>query len=305
MSDFWTGRPVLITGSTGLLGTWLTSALVKRGAHVTGLSRKDGLTDEGKITDLLNQRRIDTVYHLAALTDVRQALTDPLPTFETNIRGTWTILEAIRKTPSVRQVIVSSSDKVYGTREKQFHTEADPLNCIYPYDVSKLCADAIARSYATTWSMNVCVTRCANLYGGHDLNWNRLIPGTIRSILRNERPVIRSDGKSVRDYLYVEDAVTAHLLMAEQMVARDIRGHAFNLCGMEASPSVSELVDTIIKAMASDLVPEIRNNASNEIPSIQVNAVKAWIILKWRPEYTMEQGLTRTIDWYRSNRSVI
>ena len=234
---FWSDRPVFVTGCTGLLGSWLTIALIEAGARVVGLIRDEvpfsellraGYADRmsvvrGDVTDFallersLNEYEIDTVFHLAAQTIVTTANRAPLSTFETNVRGTWMILEAVRQSSRVTRVVVASSDKAYGDQETLPCSEDAPLRGRYPYDVSKVCADVIARSFATTFGLPVAVTRCANLFGGGDLNWSRIVPGTIHSLLRSEPVVIRSDGKPLRDYLYVKDGVNAYLTVAEKM----------------------------------------------------------------------------------------
>ena len=242
MSDsksFWRDRPTFVTGATGLLGSWLTTRLVDLGSDVTCLVRdwvpqsllmRSGNLDRVKIVrgDLCDQSLLEwtlgeyetaTVFHLAAQTIVGIANRNPVGTFESNIRGTWCLLEACRRSPQVREIIVASSDKAYGEHEKLPYDEEAPLRGRYPYDASKACADLVTQSYAATFALPVAITRCGNLYGGGDLNWNRIIPGTIRSVLRGEQPIIRSDGRSVRDYFFVEDGVAAYLLLAERLAA--------------------------------------------------------------------------------------
>lgn len=317
--DFWRDRPVFITGCTGLLGSWLTMALVECGADVVGLVRDrvprsnlawsgfmrrttivhGDVTDYAVVERALGEYEIDTVFHLAAQTIVGIANRNPLSTFDTNIKGTWTILEACRRSPLVSRVVVASSDKAYGSQDKLPYDESAPLQGRHPYDVSKSCADLLAHAYAATYNLPVAITRCGNFYGGGDLNWNRIIPGTIRSVLDGKRPVIRSDGQMVRDYLYVEDAVAGYMTLAEKMDDMAVRGQAFNL-GMNDPKSVMEIVRAIIAISDyPDLEPVILNEASNEIPKQYLCSEKANDSLSWRPAFTLEEGLRRTMAWYR------
>jgi CDP-glucose 4,6-dehydratase len=316
---FWQDRPTLVTGATGLLGGWLVRHLLDRGAAVVCLVRdwvpqselvRGGLVERvpvvrGDICDLpllertIGEYEIDTVFHLAAQTIVGIANRNPLSTFEANIGGTWSLLEACRRSPSVRQILIASSDKAYGETGELPYTEETPLVGRHPYDVSKSCADLIAQSYAATYGLPVAVVRCANLYGGGDLNWNRLVPGTVRSVLRNQQPVIRSDGHYVRDYFYVEDGAAAYALLAQQLAKNpDLRGHAFNFSDETPVP-VLELVERILAIMGSDLQPLVLNQASNEIRCQYLSAAKARLMLEWRPLFALEEGLQRTVDWYR------
>jgi CDP-glucose 4,6-dehydratase len=318
---FWDQRPVLVTGCTGLLGSWLTKALLDRGAAVVGLIRdwlpecelsrsgalhgitvvRGAVQDQATLERILGEYEIDTVFHLAAQTIVGVANRNPVSTFEANIGGTWCMLEACRRSPLLRQIVIASSDKAYGTSESLPYTELAPLQGRHPYDVSKSCADLIAQSYAQTYDLPICVTRCGNLYGGGDLNWSRLIPGTIRSVLRGERPIIRSNGRCVRDYFYVEDGVNAYLCLAEQLAERrDLAGEAFNFSN-ETQMTVLELVQTILRLCdREELQPEVRAEALHEISHQYLDAGKARQQLAWRPCFTLEEGLTRTITWYRS-----
>lgn len=319
-SKFWLDRPVFVTGATGLLGSWLTQTLVKADASVVALIRdwvpeselfRDGslsrvtvirgeLTDAELIERILNEYEIKTVFHLAAQTIVGAANRNPLSTFESNIRGTWCVLEAARRSDLIEQVVVASSDKAYGSHEELPYLENAPLHGRHPYDVSKSCADLIAQSYAHSFGLPVCVTRCGNLFGGGDLNWNRLIPGTIRSVIRNESPVIRSNGTFIRDYFYVEDAAAAYIDLAEKMAdAPEITGEAFNFSN-EIQLNVLDLTNTILGLMGrADLAPTILNQAGNEIQHQYLSAEKARTILKWQSEFTLDEGLTRTVEWYR------
>ncbi|MBS1811272.1 MAG: GDP-mannose 4,6-dehydratase [Acidobacteria bacterium] len=319
--NFWSQRPVLVTGCTGLLGSWLTRALVASGARLVGLVRDwvpeselfrarlnkairvvpGDVCDQAAIERILGEYEIDTVFHLAAQTIVGIANRNPVSTFESNVKGTWTLLEACRRSPLVKQIIVASSDKAYGTHEQLPYAEDAPLQGRHPYDVSKSCADLIAQSYAASYDLPVCVTRCGNLYGGGDLNWNRIVPGTIRSALQGERPIIRSDGSFIRDYFYVEDGAAAYLILAEQLAAkRALAGEAFNF-GNDAKLNVLELVRMILRLTGrEDLAPDIRNEAQNEIPHQYLDTTKARTGLSWQPQFGLEEGLRRTIDWYRN-----
>jgi len=318
-SSFWRDHPVLVTGATGLVGSWLVRHLVQAGAHVVCLVRdwvpqselvrsgsaqevilvRGDVCDQAFLERALGEYEIQTVMHLAAQTIVGIANRNPVSTFEANIRGTWSLLEACRRSPLVRQIVVASSDKAYGDQDQLPYDEKTPLEGRHPYDVSKSCADLIAQTYAVTYRLPVVVTRCGNFYGGGDLNWNRIVPGTIRSILRGERPVIRSDGLHVRDYFYVEDGAAAYLRLAEHLADdRALAGEAFNFSN-ELQVTVLELVQHILRFMDSDLQPEIRNEASNEIRHQYLSAAKARLQLGWAPLFDLEAGLRKTVAWYR------
>jgi CDP-glucose 4,6-dehydratase len=319
MSDFWTDRPVLVTGATGLVGGWLVRRLLDAGADVVCLVRdwvprselqrsdlidrvtvvRGDVRDQATLERAMGEYEIDTVFHLAAQTIVGIANRNPVSTFESNIGGTWSLLEACRRTPTVKQIVIASSDKAYGDCDVLPYDETTPLVGRHPYDVSKSCADLIAHAYAASYGLPVTVTRCGNFYGGGDLNWNRIVPGTIRAVLRNQRPIIRSDGSFIRDYFYVEDGAAAYMLLAEKMAAdRSLVGEAFNFSN-ELQISVLDLVERILQAMGSDLKPDVRNEASNEIRHQYLSAAKARARLDWAPIFTTEDGLTRTIRWYR------
>ncbi len=310
MNGFWAGRPVLVTGATGLLGSWVTLRLVETGADVVCLVR-DGRTIErvkvvrGDLSDrevlerAIREFETDTVIHLAAQAIVGIANSNPISTFETNIQGTWNLLEACRRSPCVKSIVMASSDKAYGDHEALPYTEDTPLQGRHPYDVSKSCADLISQAYANSYRLPVAVTRCGNFYGGGDLNWQRIVPSTIRSVLRGERPVIRSDGHYVRDYFYVEDGAAAHILLAEKLHSRpDLHGRAFNFSN-EIEVTVLGLVNRILKAMGSDLEPVVLNEVSNEIRRQFLSAARARQMLQWSPLFTLDQGIERTIPWYR------
>jgi CDP-glucose 4,6-dehydratase len=315
---FWRDRPVFVTGGTGLVGAWLVRRLIAAKADVVCLVRdwvpqselvRDNLIDSVRVVrgDVCDQAllertiaeyEVDTVFHLAAQTIVGIANRSPVSTFETNVAGTWALLEACRHNPLVKQIVLASSDKAYGDHEQLPYSENAPLEGRHPYDVSKSCADLIATAYATTYDLPVAITRCGNFYGGGDLNWNRIVPGTIRSVLRGEEPVIRSDGTFVRDYFYVEDGAAAYMTLAEWLAAHpEGHGEAFNFSN-EQQITVAELVQQILAQMETDLEPEIRNEASNEIRAQFLDATKARKVLGWEPLFTLEEGLNRTIAWY-------
>ncbi len=283
-----------------LLRDWVPQSELVRGGLLDRIRVVRGdVRDQPLLERVLGEYEISAVLHLAAQTIVGVANRNPLATFETNVGGTWALLEACRRSPTVRSVVVASSDKAYGDHGSVAYDEETPLAGRHPYDASKACADLIARSYAETFELPVAVTRCGNLYGGGDLNWNRLIPGTIRSVLRNERPVIRSDGTLVRDYFYVEDGVDAYLLLAQRLGAEpDLGGEAFNFSD-ERRISVLDLTRVVLGRMGSDLEPVVLNEVKHEIPHQSLLAAKARRRLGWTPAFTLEQGLDRTIDWYR------
>jgi len=315
--DYWKDKNVFVTGCTGLLGSWLTARLVEYGASVVGLIRdlvprsslyeagvdasinvvRGALEDFAVLQRALNEYEIDTVFHLGAQTIVGTANRSPLSTFEANIKGTWNVLEACRVSTLVKRIVVASSDKAYGKQEILPYSEEAPLQGRHPYDVSKSCADLLCRAYYETYGLPVCVTRCGNFYGGGDLNFNRIVPGTIRSVLESTPVIVRSDGSYVRDYLYIEDAVDAYLLLAEKMDEQVIQGEAFNF-SCENPITVLELVARIMQLMGSSEQPRVLNQATNEIPEQYLSARKAARLLGWRPQCVMEEGLRRTIAWY-------
>ncbi len=257
--------------------------------------------DQRLLERALGEYEINTVIHLAAQTIVGIANRNPVSTFETNIGGTWALLEASRRSPTVKQIVLASSDKAYGDQEQLPYDETTPLQGQHPYDVSKSCADLLAKTYAVSYGLPVAITRCGNFYGGGDLNWNRVVPGTIRSILRGQRPVIRSDGEYVRDYFYVEDGAAAYMLLAERLAQNpSLRGEAFNFSN-EIQLTVRQLVDKILKLMKSTLEPDVHNEATNEIRRQYLSAEKARRMLAWAPMFELDQGLERTIAWYREH----
>jgi CDP-glucose 4,6-dehydratase len=270
------------------------SGLLDRVAVVRG-----DVCDQNLLERTLGEYEVATVIHLAAQTIVGVANRNPVGTFQSNIAGTWSLLEACRRSPTVRQIVVASSDKAYGDQVELPYSEDSPLLGRFPYDVSKACSDLIAQSYAATYELPVVVTRCGNFYGGGDLNWNRIVPGTIRSVLRGQRPVVRSDGQYVRDYFYVEDGAAAYTLLAERLAANPgLRGEAFNF-SIESRVTVLELVRRILSLLGSDLEPDVRNEASHEIREQFLSAEKARRVLDWRPLFTLDEGLGRTVAWYR------
>ncbi len=319
MTSFWRDRPTFVTGATGLVGSWLVKSLLRRGADVVCLVRdwipqselqqsgaygrvrvvRGDIRDKDLLERILGEYEVATVFHLAAQTIVGVANRNPISTFETNITGTWNLLEACRRSPQVREIVVASSDKAYGTQPKLPYTENSPLCGEHPYDVSKSCADLISRAYSVTYGLPVAVTRCGNFFGGGDLNWNRIVPGTIRSVLRGERPVIRSDGSLVRDYFYVEDGAEAYILLAEKIRRDSITGEAFNF-SYDTPYTVLELVRRIIKQMDSEMEPLIRGESLREIREQHLSSGKARSVLGWKATIGFDAGLDRTIDWYRA-----
>ncbi|MFT3657131.1 CDP-glucose 4,6-dehydratase [Bacillus sp. B01(2024)] len=297
----------------------MVKELIDQGANVTGLVRdtvpKSNLYQgeqvkqmnivQGALEDLdvieraLGEYEIDTVFHLAAQAIVGVANRNPISTFEANILGTWNILEACRRHPLIKRVIVASSDKAYGDQPALPYDENMPLQGKHPYDVSKSCADLISHTYFNTYGLPVCITRCGNLYGGGDLNFNRIIPQTIQLVLNGEAPEIRSDGTFIRDYFYIEDAVEAYLLLAEKMEELNLAGEAFNFSN-EIQLTVLELVEKILKAMDSDLKPKVLNQGSHEIKHQYLSAEKARKLLNWTPAHTIDEGLEKTIEWYKA-----
>lgn len=318
--DLWSTRRTLVTGATGLVGSWLTRSLVDRGAHVVTLIRdadpQSELIRSGTITRTsvvngrlesfadveraVNEHDIDTIFHLGAQTIVGAADRSPMQTFEANVQGTWTVLESARVHPElVRRVVVASSDKAYGTQPVLPYTEDMPLAGTAPYEVSKSCTDLISLSYARTYGLPVAVARCGNIYGGGDLNWSRIVPGTIRSLLRGEQPVLRSDGSFLRDYLHVDDVVDAYLVLADAL-DEPVAGEAFNFSA-EAPMSVMEIYRSVCSAVGiPDVEPRILGQAQGEIQDQYLSAAKARAALGWTVERSLSDGLRKTVDWYRT-----
>jgi CDP-glucose 4,6-dehydratase len=318
VSDFWRGKNVMVTGVGGFVATHLAAKLHESGANVVGIMRdsrggrrleafdltgkidtvRGSIDDYELVERVFAEYEISQCFHLAAQAIVGIANRSPVSTFESNIRGTWTVMEAARHSPLVEGVVIASSDKVYGDHEVLPYTEDAPLNAIYPYDASKLCAEVIARSYARTFDLPLGVVRCANIYGPGDLNWSRVIPGTVRSMLAGEEPVIRSDGTLERDYMYVTDAVSAYLTLAENLERKEVRGEAFNF-GWGRGYSVIEIVETVLRQGGSSLTPRVLGQNRGEISKQWLDSAKANRVLNWQPVVTLDEGVRRSIDWYR------
>ncbi len=317
----WSRRRVFVTGASGIVGSWLVKRLVREGAYVVALVHdwdpqtelirsgdiakvnvvNGALEEYATLERAINEHEVDTVFHLAAQPIVSTALRNPLPTFETNIRGSYNLLEACRiHRGLVKQVVVASSDKAYGDAETLPYTEDMPLHGRHPYDVSKSCTDLIALSYAHTYRLPIAVARCGNIYGGGDLNWSRIVPGTIRSVLQGERPILRSNGLYTRDYIYVDDVVDAYMATADGLAREEIFGQAFNF-SPESRVSVIEITRLLLKLMErTDLEPVILDQVTAEIKDQYLDASKARRMLNWAPRFTLEQGLADTIRWYRA-----
>lgn len=319
-SPTWLDRRVLVTGGTGFAGSWLVARLNELGASVVCVvrdwvpespllasdQRDDVVLVSGDIRDqallerVLGDYEIEVVFHLAAQTVVPVANRNPVETFDTNIGGTATVLEACRRSPQVLAVVAASSDKAYGAHEELPYRETMPLRPVHPYDVSKACSDLVARSYAATYGLPVAVTRAGNFFGGGDLNWSRLVPGTVRAAIRGMPPIIRSDGTPLRDYVYVEDAVDAYTLLAEALVSGRLHGEAVNI-SYERPLSVREVVDAILTEAGVELEPVIEGSAPHEIQDQYLDATLARERLGWSPAYDFGEGLRRTIAWYREH----
>jgi CDP-glucose 4,6-dehydratase len=317
---FWQRRAVGVTGATGFIGAHLVQKLVDLGASVVILARDrtpesplvtswmdrvsvvhGDLTQRDLLERMLSEYEVQTVVHLAAQSQVGVANAHALSTLEANVQGTWNVLEACHRCPTVREVVVASTDKAYGRQPVLPYTEDMPLLAINPYDVSKACADLITQSYSQVFGVPAVITRCGNFFGPGDTNWNRIVPGTIRSVLRGERPVLRSDGTMVRDYIFCADGVLAYLALAEALAQRpDLAGQAFNFSTGDPL-TVLELVAAIQRATGTDLEPDIRGIASNEIDEQYLSSAKARETLGWEPTYTLEAALDATVHWYRDH----
>ena len=316
----WLDARVFVTGATGLIGSWLVQRLLAAGAEVVCLMRdsvpraeliasgaidrcvvvRGDVNDQALLERALGEYEVSTVFHLAAQTVVGVANRNPVGTFESNIAGTWSLLEACRRSPLVSSIVVASSDKAYGDQPTLPYHEDTPLQGRHPYDVSKSCADLIASSYAHTYNLPVSITRCGNFFGGGDLNWNRLVPGVIRDVLRGRSPVLRSDGTNIRDYLYVEDGAAAYMLLAEKLRHDNaLRGRAFNISADHVM-SGRELAERLVRAMGSTLSLDIRATATGEISEQRLDATRARRELQWKPEFSLDAALLRTIAWYES-----
>lgn len=322
MNNFWEKRNVLITGASGFVGSWISKELINKNGNVVALVKdiKPGSLLNSKeissklkavidgdvrnyelVEDIFNKYEIDTCFHLAAQAIVGVANKSPILTFESNIQGTWNILEIARVSKSLKIIVVASSDKAYGTHEELPYTEENCLLGLHPYDASKACADILARTYANTYGLPVTVTRFANIYGGGDLNFSRIVPDTIKSVLLNKNPIIRSDGTPIRDYIYIKDVVNGYLTLAEQTEKENIKGQAFNF-GTGKPISVLDLVNKIIKISGKSLKPEIlgKGKLKGEIDKQYLSSEKAKKLLKWKAKYDLDVGLKETIEWYRN-----
>lgn len=321
MIDFWRDRKVFITGATGMIGSYLVKELLAQGVYVVALVQdadtqselyrsgdirqvavvNGALEDFWTVERAINRYDVDTVFHLGAQTIVGTARRFPLPTFEANIRGTYNLLEACRlHMDLIQRVVIASSDKAYGAQLHLPYTEEMQLNGRHPYEVSKSCADLIAQTYYQTYGLPVAIARCGNVYGGGDLNWSRIVPGTIRSYLREEQPIIRSDGSYVRDYTYVKDVARAYMGLAECLGDGRVQGEAFNF-STEKPMTVLEMVNVIQKLMDCEHIgTDIRNCVEGEIRSQYLSAAKARDTLKWEPGFNLESGLRETVAWYRA-----
>lgn len=319
--SIWKDRQVLVTGATGIVGSWLCRRLVEERANVVVLVRdwdpqsefvrsgtikscsvvQGALEDYASLERAISEQEVDTVIHLGAQALVGVALRSPLATFEANIRGTYNLLDATRVHHDlVKRIVVASSDKAYGDSDLLPYTEDMPLNGRHPYDVSKSCADLLALTYAETYGLPISIARCGNIYGGGDLHWSRIVPGTIRAVAENRAPVLRSDGTNIRDYIFVDDVVDAYLRLAEMSGSEGVQGEAFNF-STQSRISVLEITQAILRLMGrEDLRPIIQSNAKAEIQDQYLDASKARERLDWSPSYDLDAGLRRTIPWYQS-----
>lgn len=322
-NDFWKNKNVLITGANGFVGSYISMRMCETPAAVFGMVRDHlpssvftiagldkkvnivhgSLEDFDAVKRIINEYEIDTIFHVGAQAIVKSAMADPLQTFRSNILGTANVLEACRLLDKqVKCVVVASSDKAYGSSPKLPYKEDFPLKGEFPYEVSKSCVDLIAQSYFKTYNLPLSITRCGNIYGGGDPNNSRLIPSTILFAMANKNPVLRSNGKYIRDFVYVEDIADTYLLLAEKMSDGKIAGEAFNF-SYELKKQVIDVVNDILRLMKkTQLTPEILNQAEKEILSQYLNCEKAKTVLNWKPMYNYEEGLVRTITWYEKHR---
>ena len=317
--EFWSTKRVLVTGATGMVGAWVTRWLVDAGAYTVALisdtDPQSELIRSGYINRIavmngrlenyddveraINNQEIDSIIHLGAQPIVGAADRSPRHTFESNIQGTWNLLDAARVLGGmVQRIVVASSDKAYGTQPVLPYTEDMSMNGDHPYEVSKSCTDLISTTYARTYGLPVTIARCGNIYGGGDLNWNRIVPGTFRSILRGEQPVLRSDGTFVRDYLHVDDIVSAYLLLGERSHEPELAGQGFNFSD-ECPLTVMQIYKAICAAAGKpDLEPKILNAAAGEIKDQYLDSTKAHDVLGWHARVSLQEGLSRSFDWY-------
>jgi CDP-glucose 4,6-dehydratase len=320
--NFWKNKKVLITGFEGFLGSNLTKALICRGAKVVGLDIKTcrkgtiltsddykkmtvvkgSVTNQSLLKNVLTRNKINVVFHLAAEAIVGRSHKNPHLTFSVNINGTWNLLEACRGCKTVKSIVVASSDKAYGSHKKLPYTEQSPLIGNHPYDVSKSCADLIASAYFHTYGLQAAVTRCGNIYGPGDFNFSRIIPDAMQCIKKNKTLLIRSDGRFVRDYVYVDDIVEGYILLAEKLQSQQLAGHAFNF-SIENPITVLQLLKQIdrVAVKCGKLEYKILNTAKYEIKKQYLSSAKARKILGWQPRHTLNQGLQKTISWYLDN----
>lgn len=315
----WSDRRVLVTGATGLVGAWLCRWLVERDAFVvtyicdmdpqselmrSGVVKRTNvvngrLEEPDAVERAINLHEVDTVMHLGAQTIVGTAFRSPRQTFEANIAGTWNVLDACRRHPDlVKRVVVASSDKAYGTSETLPYVEDMPLNGRAPYEVSKSCTDLVAQSYAHTYGVPVTIARCGNIYGGGDLNWSRIIPGSVRSLVEGRQPYIRSDGKAVRDYIHVDDIVEAYVLLADHSDRSEMAGEAFNFSD-ESPLAVMEIYRAVCDEFGGWVEPFVADRAKDEIPDQRLDSSKARTALGWRPSLSLADGMQKTVAWYR------
>ena len=323
---FWKNRTAFVTGATGFVGAHIVRFLIEEGAKVVCLQRdavrpnsldifdlrrrvtviQGAVEDFALMLRILNEYDVDAVFHLAAQALVGAANRSPMSTFESNIRGTYCLLEACRQTETVKRVVVASSDKAYGSHARLPYQEDFALKGLFPYDVSKTCTDLIAQSFAHTYQLPVAVTRSANIYGAGDLNLSRIIPGTIVSVLQNERPIIRSDGTPVRDFIFADDIARAYLLLAEKI--EEARGEAFNF-GSGEPIQMLDLVKQIVRLMGkeNELAPEVllQTKIEREIDAQYLCSEKVFREFGWMPKVDLTEGLSRTIEWYRAHLSQI
>ena len=318
-SAFWKGKRVFVTGATGIVGSWVVKDLLEREAEIVALVYDANPQSElyrthlierlnvvnGCLEDFQTLQRaittyeVDTVIHLGAQALVGVALRDPLQTFQANVCGTWNVLEACRiQSDLVKRVVVASSDKAYGEQDQLPYVEEMPLLGRQPYEVSKSCADAIAQAYFQSYGLPVAIARCGNIYGGGDLNWSRIVPGTIRSLFCGQPPVLRSDGNYIRDYIYVKDVARAYLTLAENISSPTVAGECFNF-SPESRVTVLEMVYEIRQAMKCEhIAPKITNSAKGEIRNQYLCSAKARRVLGWKPAYSLKEGLEETVVWY-------